>query len=167
MPVQTAVPWLVDRADRGKPQFLQRLLVFAFIARLGCSPLWLAIHRFASTALRRDRPGTAASPIPIRPRSTPPSSFAQPIRRVFGTLVFSARGRRWTCRARGHCGPARLHVASHDLDLGDALRPDRRGVVRLPARTLNHLQFLTIRRYLSLVFFGPWSLLLLVVALWQ
>jgi hydrogenase-4 component B len=57
-----------------------------------------------------------------------------------------------------------LHVDLRDL-LWDWLYAPVAGAVSFSAQTLNHLQFLTIRRYLSLVFLAL-VLLLLVLALW-
>ena len=45
------------------------------------------------------------------------------------------------------------------------MRPSPRAFP-LPQRRMNHLQFLTIRRYLGLVFFAL-VFLLLVLAIWQ
>jgi hypothetical protein len=92
------------------------------------------------------------------------SSFAQPIRRVFGTLVFRAR-ERVTMPPPGDLSAARLHVDLRDLIWDWAYEPIARGVQYAAVR-LNALQFLTIRRYLTLVF-GALIVLLLVLAIWQ
>jgi hypothetical protein len=91
-------------------------------------------------------------------------SFAQPIRRVFGTLVFRAR-ERVELPPPGDTGPARLHVVLRDLVWEALYVPIAGGVGRVADR-LNPLQFLTIRRCLSLVFLALVGLLL-VLALWQ
>ena len=77
-------------------------------------------------------------------------SFAQPIRRVFGEVVFQAR-ERVDMPPPGDARPARLTVTLRDL-VWDALYAPIAGAVWLAAERLNHLQFLTIRQYLSLVF---------------
>jgi hypothetical protein len=90
-------------------------------------------------------------------------SFAQPIRRVFGTLVFRAR-EQVEMPPPGDARPARLRVELKDL-IWDVLYAPVAGAVGFAADRLNHLQFLTIRRYLSLVFLAL-VMLLLVLALW-
>jgi hypothetical protein len=64
----------------------------------------------------------------------------------------------------GDARPARLEVAMKDL-VWDFLYAPLAAAVNLAADRLNHLQFLTIRRYLSLVFLALITLLL-VLALW-
>jgi len=91
-------------------------------------------------------------------------SFSQPIRRVFGTVVFRAR-ERVQMPPPGSPQPSQLHVELRDL-LWEALYlPPARFVATL-ARFLNRAQFLTIRAYLTLVF-GALVALLTVLAVWQ
>jgi hypothetical protein len=61
--------------------------------------------------------------------------------------------------------PARLIAELRDL-VWDGLYAPIAGGVAFAADRLNHLQFLTIRRYLSLVFLALVTLLL-VLAVWQ
>ena len=69
-------------------------------------------------------------------------------------------------RAKNRTQRARLEgVEVHDL-IWDALYAPISGFVAFAAERLNVLQFLTIRRYLSLVF-AALILLLLVLAIWQ
>ena len=91
------------------------------------------------------------------------SSFAQPIRRVYGTTVFHAR-EIGEMPAPGASAPARLTVELHDLIWDYAYAPIA-AFVGGAADRLNVLQFLTIRRYLTLVF-AALVLLLLVLAIW-
>jgi hypothetical protein len=91
-------------------------------------------------------------------------SFAQPIRRVFGTLMFHARDHVYM-PAPGDIRPARLRIELHDL-VWEGIYLPLAGAVRYAADRLNHLQFLTIRRYLSLVF-ATLVTLLLVLAIWS
>ena len=88
---------------------------------------------------------------------------AQPIRRVFGTVVFHAR-EHVEMPPPGDGRPARLTVELHDL-VWDALYAPIAGGIGFAADRLNHLQFLTIRQFLSLVF-AALVLLLLVLAIW-
>jgi hydrogenase-4 component B len=91
------------------------------------------------------------------------ASFAQPIRRVFGTVVFHAREHVDMPRP-GDSRPARITVELRDL-VWDALYAPIADGVGYAADRLNHLQFLTIRQFLSLVF-AALVLLLLVLAIW-
>ena len=78
------------------------------------------------------------------------ASFAQPIRRVFGTLVFRAQ-ESVDMPAPGDMRPARIEVRVRDLVWDWLYLPISSGVAAL-ADQLNFVQFLTIRRYLTLVF---------------
>ena len=60
--------------------------------------------------------------------------------------------------------PARFRVALHD-PIWDALYAPVTDAITATAERLNHLQFLTIRQFLSLVF-AALVILLLVLALW-
>jgi hypothetical protein len=91
------------------------------------------------------------------------SSFAQPIRRVYGTTIFRAR-EIGEMPPPGALAPARLTVKLHDL-IWDAAYAPIAAFVSSAAERLNVLQFLTIRRYLTLVF-GALVLLLLMLAIW-
>ena len=110
------------------------------------------------------RPGTAAFPIPSPITQYSAGSFAQPIRRVFGTLAFRAR-EQVDMPPPGDLRPARLEVRLQDL-VWEGLYAPIAGAVGFAADRLNHLQFLTIRRYLTLVFLAL-VFLLLVLALWR
>jgi hypothetical protein len=87
-----------------------------------------------------------------------------PIRRVFGTTVFDVREKVDMPRP-GETRAARYHVKVFDPAWRFAYGPVARGVLKATV-TLNQLQFLTIRRYLTLVF-ATLILLLLVVAAWR
>jgi hydrogenase-4 component B len=91
------------------------------------------------------------------------TSFAQPIRRVFGTVVFRA-SERVTMPPPGDVAAAALSVTLRDVIWDGIYAPLARGV-SVAADRLNGLQFLTIRRYLSIVFVLL-ILLLLVLAVW-
>jgi formate hydrogenlyase subunit 3/multisubunit Na+/H+ antiporter MnhD subunit len=163
MPVQMALPWLsVVPIAEGRSSYTA-LLVFAFIA-LSMLVTVAAIHRWASHALRRSPAWDCGFPVARTDTQYTPVSIAQPIRRVFGTLVFAAE-EEITMPPPGDMAPARLRLRLRDLIWDVLYRPIGRMVASL-ARTLNHLQFLTIRKYLSLVF-GLLILLLLVVVVWH
>jgi hypothetical protein len=91
------------------------------------------------------------------------SSFAQPIRRVYGTAVFHAR-EIGEMPPPGATTPARLTVELRDLIWEAAYQPIT-VFIGYATERLNVLQFLTIRRYLTLVF-AALVLLLLVLAIW-
>jgi len=163
MPPQSAGPWLsIVPIAEGRSSY-NGLLVFAFIA-LSASLSALVIHRTASRALRRGPAWDCGFPDPSPLTQYGAGSFAQPIRRVYGTLAFRAR-ERVEMPPPGDTAPARLWVELRDL-VWDGLYAPISGAVDHAAGRLNHVQFLTIRRYLGLVFLALVGLLL-VLAIWQ
>ena len=124
----------------------------------------LVIHRFASNKVRRSAPWDCGFPDPRPETQYTAGSFAQPIRRVFGSTVFAAR-ERIDMPAPGDMRPARLEVALHDPIWEGIYAPAAR-LVGHAADRINVLQFQTIRRYLSLMF-AALVLLLLIVAVSQ
>src|SRR5262249_45807987 len=121
------------------------------------------IHRLASDKLRRAPPWDCGYPDASPATQYTADSFAQPIRRVFGTVVFRAR-EHVEMPPPGDTRPARLKVDLRDL-VWDPLYAPRAAGVSPAADRLNHLQFLTIRQFLSLVF-AALIILLLVLAIW-
>jgi hydrogenase-4 component B len=162
MPVQISSPWLSIVPVVESRSSYNGLLVFAF-ALSTASLAAYAIHRAASNALRRAPPWDCGYPdaTPITQYSA--DSFSQPIRRVFGTVVFGA-SERVEMPPPMDPRPARLTVRLQDLIYDGLYAPVALGVMAAAER-LNALQFLTIRQYLSLVFFALVSLLT-VLALW-
>ena len=163
MPVQAVLPWLSIVPIAASRSSYNGLLVFLFIV-ISASLAVYVIHRFASHALRRAPAWDCGFPDPSPWTQYTAASFAQPIRRVFGTLVFRAR-ERVEMPPPVDARPARLIVELQDL-VWDGLYAPVTWAVGAAADRLNHLQFLTIRSYLSLVFLALVSLLL-VLALWQ
>ena len=149
MPVQSTDAWLTIIPIAQSRSSYNGLLVFVFIA-LSASLAAYVIHVFASRALRRAPPWDCGFPDPSPMTQYTSGSFAQPIRRVFGTLVFRAR-ERVTIPPPGDMRAARFHVELRDL-VWDTFYAPIAGAVAFTADHLNVLQFLTIRRYLSLVF---------------
>ncbi|MGZ8417525.1 MAG: hydrogenase 4 subunit B, partial [Methyloceanibacter sp.] len=90
-------------------------------------------------------------------------AFSQPIRRVFGTLVFRAR-ETVEMPPPLDAKPARLTVQLRDT-IWDALYAPIGEVVEYLAEQLNRLQYLSIRHYLGFVFASLVGLLL-VLAIW-
>jgi hypothetical protein len=162
MPVQSGVEWLSIVPIAESRSSYNGLLVFAFIA-LSASLAAFAIHRLASDRLRRGPAWDCGYPDANPVTQYTADSFAQPIRRVFGTLVFRAR-EQGDMPPPGDMRPARFTVEIRDLVWEALYAPIARGIAYGSER-LNRLQFLTIRQYLSLVF-GALVSLLLVLAIW-
>jgi formate hydrogenlyase subunit 3/multisubunit Na+/H+ antiporter MnhD subunit len=162
MPVQLAVPWLSIVPIAEARSSYNGLLIFLFIS-LSASLAVYAIHRFASRALRRAPPWDCGFPDARPITQYTAGSFAQPIRRVFGTTVFLAR-EHVQMSPPGDRRPARLTVELRDL-VWETIYAPVAGAVDAIAGRLNILQFQTIRRYLSLVV-AALIVLLLVLAIW-
>ncbi len=163
MPPQEDLSWLTIVPIAESRSSYNGLLLFGFIA----FSAWLAtyvIHRWASAATRRSAPWDCGFPDASPATQYTAGSFTQPIRRVFGTVVFRAR-EEVHMPPPGDARPARLHVALHDV-LWDALYEPTARLVRFIAERLNKVQFLTIRAYLTLVF-GALVVLLMILAIWN
>jgi len=162
MPVQTGVEWLSIVPIAESRSSYNGLLVFLFVTASGMLAAFF-IHRLASDRLRRSAAWDCGYPDPSPLTQYTADSFAQPIRRVFGTLVFRAR-EIGEMPPPSSTAPARLTVALRD-PIWDTLYAPIAGVIDYAGERINVLQFLTIRRYLSLVF-AALVLLLLVLAIW-
>jgi formate hydrogenlyase subunit 3/multisubunit Na+/H+ antiporter MnhD subunit len=158
-PVASATTWYLlapfaDRAISYSPPVV--VLAIVLIAAL----IALAIRRLASHALRRTAPWDCGFPDSHPATQYTASSFAQPIRRVYGSSLLGAR-EVVEMPDPGDPRPARLRVEQRDLVWDWIYRPV---VVAMGVATerLNRLQFLTIRRYLTLMFAALITLLLIV-----
>jgi formate hydrogenlyase subunit 3/multisubunit Na+/H+ antiporter MnhD subunit len=157
MPVQTSMPWLSVVPSVESRSSYNSLLLFLFIV-MSASAAAFVIHRLASRALRRAPAWDCGFPDPRPQTQYTASSFAQPIRRVYGSAAFGAR-EIVHMPPPGSTMPASLAVILRDY-LWEALYvAPARGVLALALR-LNALQFLTIRRYLILMFAALIALLL-------
>ncbi len=163
MPAQASQAWLSIVPIAEARSSYNGLLVLVFIAASAglCA---MAIHRFASRAVRRAPAWDCGAPDPSPMTQYTAGSFAQPIRRVFGTLLLGAR-ETVEMPPPGDMTPARFTVVIRD-PIWDTLYAPLAGLVAFAAERLNLLQFLTIRFYLSLVFLALIALLL-VLALWS
>ena len=162
LPPQASERWLsIVPIAEGRSSY-NGLLLFLFIA-LSATTAVLAIHRFASHAVRRAPPWDCGHPDPDPATQYTAGSFAQPIRRVFGTTVFLAR-EEVEMPAPGDARAARFHVRLRDL-VWELFYGRVADAVGSTADWFNRFQFLTIRRYLSLVFLLL-VLLLLALAAW-
>ena len=162
MPHQTALDWLTIVPIAESRSSYDGLLIFVFVTLSG-SIAAFAIHRLASDRLRRGPAWDCGYPDPSPATQYTASSFAQPIRRVYGTTIFRAR-EIGEMPPPGSLAPARFVVDMRDLIWDFAYAPIA-GAIAFASERLNVLQFLTIRRYLSLVFVAL-VLLLLVLAIW-
>ena len=162
LPIQTGADWLSIVPIAESRSSYNGLLVFLFMVISGTLAA-SAIHRFASDRLRRAPPWDCGYPDASPATQYTADSFAQPIRRVFGTVVFRAR-EHVEMPPPGDIRPARLTVELRDL-VWDTLYAPLAAGVGVAADRLNHLQFLTIRQFLSLVF-AALVILLLVLAIW-
>jgi hydrogenase-4 component B len=163
MPIQANEPWLSIAPIAESRSSYNGLLVMVFIT-ISASLAVYFIHRFASHALRRGPAWGCGFSDPVPAAQYSAGSFAQPIRRVFGTLVFHARDH-VEMPAPGDARPARLRIELHDL-IWEGMYEPIVGTIAVSSERLNRLQFLTIRRYLSLVFVTLVTLLL-VLAIWS
>ncbi len=162
MPLQRHVPYLSIVPIAESRSSYNGLLVFLFML-FSATAAAFAIHRLASDKLRRAPAWDCGYPDPSPATQYTASSFAQPIRRVFGTLIFRA-SERVEMPPPGDPAPARITVRLSDL-IWDTLYRPVAGAVDYVAGRLNQFQYLSIRRYLSFVFAALVGLLL-VLAIW-
>jgi hydrogenase-4 component B len=120
------------------------------------------VHRLASNRIRRSPAWDCGFPDPSPATQYTASSFAQPVRRVFGEPALAAR-ERIDMPGPGEMRPARMQIALHDPVWRILYAPVERLVAWLGA-AMNALQFLSIRRYLTLMFAALVLLLIAVVA---
>jgi hydrogenase-4 component B len=162
MPAQTGAQWLALVPIAESRSSYDGLLVFVFMVASGGLAA-IAIHRLASDRLRRAPAWDCGYPDASPATQYTAMSFAQPIRRVFGTVVFAAR-EHVEMPPPGDVRPARLTIEIHDL-IWEGLYAPIASAIGTVADRLNYLQFLTIRQFLTLVF-CTLVILLLVLAIW-
>ncbi len=162
MPHQTNVAWLSIVPIAESRSSYNGLLVFLFVVASGSIGAFV-IHRLASDRLRRGPAWDCGYPDPSPATQYTASSFAQPIRRVFGTVIFRVR-EIGAMPPPGSSVSAKLTVEVHD-QIWEVLYAPISNLIALTAERLNVLQFLTIRSYLTLVF-AALIVLLLVLAIW-
>jgi formate hydrogenlyase subunit 3/multisubunit Na+/H+ antiporter MnhD subunit len=162
MPVQSAEPWLSIVPIAESRSSYNGLLVFLFITLSTLTAIEI-IHRFASHAIRRGPAWDCGFPDPRPVTQYTASGFAQPIRRVFGESIFRAT-ELVEMPAPGDVRPATLTITLRDL-VWDFIYAPIVTAMQFATESLNNLQFLTIRKYLTLVFVAL-IMLLLRVSLW-
>src|SRR6266852_3252275 len=161
MPLQSANPWLSIVPIAESRSSYNGLLVFIFITISTLAAIEI-IHRFASRAVRRGPAWDCGFPDPSPATQYTAGGFAQPIRRVFSAL-FDAR-EDVVMPAPGDIAAARLTIRLRDL-AWEMLYAPIPTAIWFATEKLNHLQFLSIRQYLSLVFVALVALLL-GVSIW-
>jgi len=129
------------------------LALLAAIAALA-SVLSFGIHRLASDRVRRGAAWDCGFPAPAAAEGQPdtqytPSSFAQPVRRVFATGLMRAR-ESVDMPIPSDTRPARFSLSLTDPAWAIVFGPIARTASWIGERA-NLLQFLTIRQYLSLM----------------
>ena len=160
---QTQLQWLTIVPIAASRSSYNGLLLFVLVAAAG----WLGayvIHRWASHALRRAAAWDCGFPDARPVTQYTAGSFAQPIRRVFGSVAFRAHEQVYI-PPPGQIQPAQFHLSMRDL-VWDVLYAPIEGVVNFAADRLNQVQSWTIRAYLTMVFSSV-VLLLMVLAVWH
>jgi hydrogenase-4 component B len=163
LPRQHELDWLTIVPVAQSRSSYNGLLLFLCIA-LAAALAAEVIHRRASAAVRRSAPWDCGFPDASPATQYTAASFSQPIRRVFGTVVFRAT-EEVHMPPPGDARPARLSVRLRDVPW-DSLYLPTAALVSYAAERLNRMQFLTIRGYLTLVF-GALVALLMVLSIWQ
>jgi formate hydrogenlyase subunit 3/multisubunit Na+/H+ antiporter MnhD subunit len=162
VPIQAGATWLSVVPIVESRSSYNGLLLFLFMTTSGIIAAY-GIHRLASDKVRRGAMWDCGFPDASPFTQYSGDSFSQPIRRVFGTVVFRAR-EAGEMPPPNSTLPARFAAVVRD-PIWDALYAPLTGFLDFATEKLNVLQFLTIRRYLSLVF-AALVLLLLVLAAW-
>ncbi len=137
--------------------------ILAFLLISGSLSAWF-IHRFASGAVRRGPAWDCGTPAESPASQYTSASFSQPIRRIFGSILFLAR-ERVDMPAPGDTRAAGFTVKTTDPAWALIFTP-LTNLLETITCSINFLQFLTVRRFLSLMFAALVSLLI-VVAIWN
>lgn len=167
VPTQDGLSWLTIVPVTASQSSYDPLLIALFIA-ISAVVGALALRGFGSRITRRAPAwgcGYQELGPPARTLVTQysPSGFAQPIRRVFASVVFRAHDEA-ILPPPGDLGPAQLNLRWTDPAWGVIYTPLISAIDWL-AGLANRLQFLTIRRYLAFVFMALVALLAWI-ALW-
>ena len=160
---QATQPWLRIVPISVERSAYNGLLVFVMIFVAAAATAFV-LRRIASHALRRSPAWDCGFPQSSPQTQYTAGSFAQPIRRVFGSVVFRAR-EHIVMPKPGDNAVARLQVDLHDTIWEALYAPVIRGVSGA-ADGLNKMQFLTIRKYLTIVFVALVALLV-IVGVWR
>jgi len=163
LPVQAHEAWFTIIPIAEARSSYNGLLVLLFVALSASTAAW-AVHRFASRRLRRAPAWDCGFPDPSPLTQYSAGGFEQPIRRVLGTGLLGASETVFM-PAPGDPGAARHNVLAGD-PTWNGLYLRIATTVTFVTTKMNRLQFLTIRRYLTLVFLSL-IVLLLGLMLWR
>ncbi len=163
MPPQSSISWLSIVPIGASRSSYNGMIILAFLICAGVLTA-MVIHRLSSRLTRRSAIWDCGYPDPPVSAQYTGSSFAMPIRRVFGTTVFDIHERVDMPRP-GAMRAGHFYIKIFDPAWRFAYGPIGRAVLTVAGK-LNRLQFLTIRRYLTLVFVAL-IVLLIVVAAWR
>jgi formate hydrogenlyase subunit 3/multisubunit Na+/H+ antiporter MnhD subunit len=153
--------WLYLAPVAGKPSSYSGIVILLAMVGFGLV-VALSLHRVARRSLRRAPPWDCGFPSADPTTQYSGSSFAQPLRRVFGPVAFGAT-ETVDMPDPGEVRPARFAVRLWDPAWRFVFDPCAR-LVDWAGERLNALQFMTIRRYLSFMFATLVALLLAVAA---
>jgi hydrogenase-4 component B len=162
MPPQASIAWLSIIPVSASRSSYNGLLLFGFMVAAATIAA-TAVHRFASRAVRTAPFWDCGYPNLGTQVQYSATSLSQPIRRVFGTVTFGAH-ETVDMPAPEDPRPAKLVRRIGD-PVWDFLYAPIAGSIDRVAGLLDHIQFLTIRVYLSMVFVAL-VVLLMVLALW-
>jgi formate hydrogenlyase subunit 3/multisubunit Na+/H+ antiporter MnhD subunit len=163
LPPQGGAAWLLLVPVSASRSSYGGLLVLVFMALSAGLAAWF-IHRFASRAVRRAIAwGCGFAGLGLAGQYSA-SGFSQPLRRVFAPVAFPAR-ETVELPPPGDPIPARFTLRLAD-PAWVAIYTPLAGAVGFAADRLNPLQYLTIRRYLAIVF-ALLVGLLVAVAIWR
>jgi hydrogenase-4 component B len=163
MPVQLSDAWLSIAPVAASRSSYNGLLVFGFIT-VSMVLAVVAIHRLSAHGVRRAPPWDCGFPDPTTASQYSAASFEQPIRRVFGTVLFRSQ-EVVDMPPPGDNRPAHLTRRIADPVWDIIYAPLGRSIAWI-ANKANVLQFLTIRSYLSFVF-AALVVLLMALTIWQ
>jgi formate hydrogenlyase subunit 3/multisubunit Na+/H+ antiporter MnhD subunit len=163
LPNQITQPWLTLVATTPERSSYNGLILMVFIA-LSASLSAFGVHRLASRRRRRAGAWDCGYPETSPATQYTAASFAQPIRRVFASVLFSAR-EKIDMPAPGDSRAARLTLTIRDPVWALLYRPVAVAVTTA-AEIISSALSLSIRQHLGLVY-GTLILLLVVLALWQ
>ncbi|RAI46119.1 hydrogenase 4 subunit B [Rhodoplanes roseus] len=163
LPAQAGLPWLSIVPIAESRSSYNGLVIFFFLVVSGVMTA-VVVHRLASRSTRTSPIWDCGYPLDSPVTQYTSSSFAMPIRRVFGTVLFAVHETVDMPRP-GEMRAARFRMRVRDPAWRFLYGPLVRWIMR-SAQRLNRLQFLTIRRYLALVF-AALIVLMLVVAIWR
>ncbi|MGP0058170.1 MAG: hydrogenase 4 subunit B [Beijerinckiaceae bacterium] len=163
MAAQASLPWLSIVPIAESRSSYNGLVVFVFIIFSAVVAAEF-VHRFGSRGLRRAAAWDCGFPDPNPATQYTGSSFVQPVRRILGHVAYRMH-ERVTMPRPGDPAPARFALELTDWVWVGLYLPIVK-FIGFGADQFDRVHYLTIRRYLGLVFIVLVSLLF-VVAIWR